>query len=101
MGRLLRDGRQLDGELRRGREQLQAGAGGQEAPCLQHALSERRIQISTVRHAPRAASPPPRRARACTAQWGTERSRCSLPPFPCLAQSGVQDLQVLSSMLCT
>ena len=80
VGRLLRDGRQLDGELRRGREQLQAGAGGQEAPCLQHALSERRIQISTVRHAPRAASPPPRRARACTAQWGTERSRCSLPP---------------------
>ena len=81
VGRLLRDGRQLDGELRRGREQLQAGAGGQEAPCLQHALSERRIQISTVRHAPRAASPPPRRARACTAQWGTERSRCSLPPL--------------------
>lgn len=80
VGRLLRDGRQLDGELRRGREQLQAGAGGQEAPCLQHALSERRIQISTVRHAPRAASPPPRRARG-TAQWGTERSRCSLPPL--------------------
>ena len=47
--RVLHEARQLDAELRRGREQLQgSGSGDGSAPSFQQAISERRIQISTA-----------------------------------------------------
>ena len=47
--RVLHEARQLDAELRRGREQLQgSGSADGSAPSFQQAISERRIQISTA-----------------------------------------------------
>jgi len=47
LGRVLQEARQLDEELRRGREQLH-GSTAEGPTCVQKALSDRRIQISTA-----------------------------------------------------
>lgn len=47
LGRVLHEARQLDEELRRGREQLH-GSTAEGPTCVQKALSDRRIQISTA-----------------------------------------------------
>ena len=49
--RVLHEARQLDEELRRGREQLH-GSTAEGPACVQKALSDRRIQISTVTRGP-------------------------------------------------
>ena len=57
LGRVLHEARQLDEELRRGREQLH-GSTAEGPTCVQKALSDRRIQISTVTHGPGQTLPP-------------------------------------------
>ena len=75
LGRVLHEARQLDEELRRGREQLH-GSTAEGPTCVQKALSGRRIQISTVMRGPGQGPPPhPRRNHAVSA-----RVLCVQPP---------------------
>ena len=75
LGRVLHEARQLDEELRRGREQLH-GSTAEGPTCVQKALSDRRIQISTVMRGPgQSPSPHPRRNHALRA-----RVLCLQPP---------------------
>ena len=114
LGRVLHEARQLDEELRRGREQLH-GSGSAEGPaCVQKGLSDRRIEISTVTQPLRGGAPPPPQTHflppkpRCAGKRMHSRlcfvAPCAglhPPPRLSLVQAGVSDLKVLSSMLCT
>ena len=79
LGRVLHEARQLDEELRRGREQLH-GSTAEGPTCVQKALSDRRIQISTVMRGPgQSPSPHPRRNHAVCAR---ENACSALPCTP-------------------
>ena len=112
--RVLHEARQLDEELRRGREQLH-GSTAEGPACMQKALSDRRVQISTVtrgsgqtpvplpptrlhrriptqNHPPPPPHPHPQTVRSFQTHTTLRSSH---------VQAGVSDLKVLSSMLCT
>ena len=100
--RVLHEARQLDEELRRGREQLH-GSTAEGPACVQKALSDRRIQISTVTCGPGQTPvplpnppppPQPHPNRALLPHTHTTLRSSHV-------QAGVSDLKVLSSMLCT
>ena len=111
--RVLHEARQLDEELRRGREQLH-GSTAEGPACVQKALSDRRIQISTVTRGP-GQTPVPlpptrlhRRIPTRTARLHRRIPTQTVRSFQTHStlrsshvQAGVSDLKVLSSMLCT